>query len=222
MGSRAQIQATLDSLQQFATVATVSDEARRNLQYQVTAVARRLDQGDVWPGDQVNLTVSGEDKWTGQFPVSANRTIELPDIEPVNVSNVLYSELEGRISEQIGRYIREPRVRVDVLKRVGVLGEVANPGFYNVSGATLVSELIMQAGGPNAQSDLDKVVFRRFGQTLESGRPRVVWESMGLDELGIIPGDEVFVPVKSAFVLIRVIGFVLGTAVAITLIATRL
>jgi hypothetical protein len=45
---------------------------------------------------------------------------------------------------------------------------------------------------------------------------------MSLDEMGVISGDEVFVPVKSSFVLVRVLGFVLGTAVAITLIATRL
>jgi polysaccharide export outer membrane protein len=222
MGSRAEIEAVLDSLQQFTAVATVSDNDRRNLQYQIMGVARRLEQGDVWPGDQLSLNVSAESQWTGQFAVSANRTIELPNIDPIDVSNVLYSELEERIARQLARYIVEPRIRVNVLKRVGILGEVGQPGFYNVDGSVLVSELIMQAGGPTGQADLNKVVFRRMGQPLESGRPRVVWESMSLDEMGVISGDEVFVPVKSSFVLVRVLGFVLGTAVAITLIATRL
>jgi protein involved in polysaccharide export with SLBB domain len=222
MGTRAEIQAVLDSLQQFASVATVRDDDRISLQHQVQNVARRLEHGDIWPGDQVMLTISGEDKWTGQFAVSANRTIELQDIEPVDVSNVLYSELEEKIVRQVGRYVRDPRIRVDVLKRVGVLGEVGQAGFYNVTGAMLISDLIMAAGGPTTNADLNKVIFRRLGQTIESGRPRVVWESQSLDELGLISGDEVFVPTKSSFVLVRVLGFVLGTAVAITLIATRL
>jgi len=222
MGSRAEIQVVLDSLQQFAAVATVSNDDRTSLQHQIQNVARRIEQGDIWPGDQVMLTVSGEDKWTGQFAVSVNRTIELQDIEAVSVANVLYSELEEKIAQQLSRYVRDPRIRVDVLKRVGVLGEVGQAGFYNVTGAMLISDLIMAAGGPSTNADLNKVVFRRLGQPIESGRPRVVWESQSLDELGLISGDEVFVPTKSSFVLVRVLGFVLGTAVAITLIATRL
>lgn len=222
MASRAELEATLDSLQRVATVSTVSDEGRMTLQHQISNLARRLEQGDVWPGDQVVLTVSGEDRWSGTFTVSPDRTIELPAIDPVDVSGVLYSELEEKIARQIGRYVREPRIRVDVLKRIGVLGEVGSPGFHNVPGSMLVSELIMRAGGPTARADLNKVVFRRFGHPIESGRPRVVWESLTLDQLGLISGDEVFVPQKSSFVLVRVLGFVLGTALTITLIATRI
>jgi hypothetical protein len=193
--SRAELTALLDSLQNVA-INSGDEDDRRDLQNQISGLAYRLQQGDIWPGDVVDLSVGGEAKWVGQFTVTTGRQIELEDIAPLSMEGVLYSEAEESISLQLARYLREPRVRVTVLKRIGIIGAVGNPGFFDVSGSSLVSDVIMTAGGPAANANVDKIELRRMGHRLETGRPNVVWQSLSLDQLGVTSGDEVFVPIR--------------------------
>ncbi len=219
LGSRAELTAMLDSLQ--AAAAGVRDGDRsREIQNQISGLGYRLREGDIWSGDVVDLVVANEAKWTQQFTVSPTRTLELDDIEPLDLGGVLYSELEGAISLQLARYLREPRVRARVLKRIGILGEVTDPGFYLVNGTSLVSELVMTAGGPNGSADLDDVEFRRLGNKIELGRPRVAWQSLSIDQLGIHSGDEMFVPAKPSSIG-RILAAALGVAVSLSFIAIR-
>ncbi len=220
LGSRAQLTAMLDSLQ-AAAAGVRNGERSREIQNQIAGLGYRLREGDIWPGDVVDLVVTNEAKWTKQFTVSPNRKLELDDIDPLDLDGVLYSELEGAITLQLARYLREPRVRATVLKRIGILGEVASPGFYIVTGSSLVSELVMTAGGPRGNADLDDVEFRRLGNKIEVGRPRVAWQSLSIDQLGIHSGDEMFVPSKPSS-LGRILAAALGIAVSISFIAIRL
>lgn len=193
MATRAGLNTMLDSLQNVA-IGVRGEDDRRDLQNRISGVAYRLQQGDIWPGDIIDLSVSGETKWVGQFSVTAGRELELEDIDPLSLDGVLYSEVEEAITLQLARYLREPRVRVELLKRIGVLGSVGSPGFYDVPGSILVSEVIMLAGGPASDAAVDRVEFRRLGTRIAQSRPKVVWQTLSLDQLGVNSGDEMFVP----------------------------
>ncbi|MFQ5688819.1 MAG: polysaccharide biosynthesis/export family protein [Gemmatimonadota bacterium] len=218
---RPQLQAMLDSLQRVAA-GTRDDEKLRELTNQVSGLAYRMREGDVWPGDVVDLTVQGETKWTGQFTVTPGRQLELPDIDPIGLRGVLYSELEESIARQLAAYLREPRVRVQVLKRIGILGQVSNPGFYNVPGSALVSEALMLAGGPSSNAKVEKVKFRRFGKQIARGRPRIAFQNLSLDQLGVMSGDELYVPTASNTNVGKILLGLLGVAVSLTIVITRL
>lgn len=221
LSTRAQLEAMLDSLQQVSTM-NMSEEGRRRLQLEVSGLALRLQNGDVAAGDQVRLSVSGVDKWSGQFAVTGERRLELPDIDAIDLSGLLYAEVEEAIAQELSRYVREPRIRVEVLKRIGVTGAVGSPGFYAVSGSVLVSDVLMTAGGPASNANLDKVTFRRQGVPISLDRPGALWESLTLDQLGLVSGDEVVVPQKSGVSFWVVFSAILGLATTITLLITRL
>jgi protein involved in polysaccharide export with SLBB domain len=133
---------------------------------------------------------------------------------------VLYAELEEKISLQLSRYLRDPRVQVLVLKRIGVTGFVARPGFYTIDGSSLVSDAVMLAGGPSNASNVSTIQFRRMGVPLDIP-PGVVWQSMSLDDLGVQSGDEMYVP-QSGSDFVRFLVAALGIVLAITLIAIRI
>jgi len=78
-----------------------------------------------------------------------------------------------------------------VLTRVGIFGNVAKPGYYNVSPDRPVTELLM-LGGMSPDTKLDKVELRREGRTVISRG--VIKGGRTLDQLGARSGDELWVP----------------------------
>lgn len=219
--TRPELQTMLDSLRQELARADDGDR-RRELQNRVDGLQYRLEHGDVWPGDVVALQVLGEQKWTDTFSVSPQRTLELSAIDPITLDGVLYSEVEGEIATELSKYLREPRIDVQILKRIGILGEVSAPGFYIVKGNTLVSEAIMRAGGPSGNADIDDVEVLSQGRELSEGRPRVAFQSISLDQLGVRSGDEIYVPARSGLNAWKVFTGALGLAGSIAFLITRL
>lgn len=210
MATRAQLTSLMDSLQQ--RLPTVErDEDRRFMQEQINLIGQRLRQGDVGPGDVIRLRVTGEDRWTEDFTVNPAGRVELPDVDDLDMTGTLYSEVEESIARQLGRYLREPRIDADVLKRIGVLGAVGSPGFYTVEGDMLVSDVIMTAGGPSGQADVEDVEFRRQGRGLNHP-DQVVWQNLSLDQLGIQSGDEVYVPAQGRSFGGLILGAITGAA----------
>jgi hypothetical protein len=197
MATRAELEARIGAIQ--AELQTDIDGRREDvLEEELQNVAYRLREGDIFEGDVISLAVVGESAWSDDFTVTPQRTIELENVEPISVGNVLYSELEPHLTEQLGRYLREPRVRAEALKRVAVLGAVSNPGFYPVSGSIIVSDLIEEAGGPSGAAQLDKAEFRRLGRRVgfNTGGP-IALQAYSLDALGIRSGDELHIPARN-------------------------
>lgn len=194
MASRTQLQAMVDSLE-IVAASTESRERQRRVTDQIQTIRYRLEQGDVFPGDVVVLEVRDQQQWTDSFTVTPQRTLELPNLnEPVPIAGALYSEVEERIARELGRYLQEPIVSADVMKRVAVLGAVGKPGFYHIEGSALVSEAVMTAGGPAGNAKLRKVRIRRDDERIAEGFPRIAFQNLSLDQLGVRSGDELFVP----------------------------
>lgn len=94
--------------------------------------------------------------------------------------------------------------------RVGVVGEVTEPGYYDVSGSMLVSDVLMLAGGPTTRAATEKVRVRRFGETILQG-PQITAPGLTLDDLDIRPGDAIEMPsTEGRYLLLRNIGIALG------------
>lgn len=221
MASRDRLEAMEDSLRVAAASADDGDR-QAELENQLSGLRYRLEQGDIWPGDIVALEVSGEERWTDSFTVTPQRTLELPDIaDPIPLEGVLYSEAEETLARELSRYLREPRLRVHVLKRVAILGQVGSPGFYHLPGSALLSDAVMRAGGPGAEAKLRDVEIRRNGDRVAEGFPQVAFQRLSLDQLGIVSGDEVFVPKKPGSPW-RVFLGVLGGVTSITFLLVRI
>lgn len=218
--TRTQLEARLDSLRSQLQSVRERDE-RERLQADIEALEHRLENGDLYPRDLIVLAVQGQEEWSDTFPVNPQREIELPRLDPIPMDGVLYAEVEPRLEEVLGQYLREPRIRAQALKRVAVLGEVGSPGFYNVPGSMLVSEAIMRAGGPTREADVEKTELRSFGQRLAEDRGRnLPAQGISLDHLGVTSGDEIYVPERRRF-NVRNIAWGLGATATLIGLLTR-
>jgi len=193
LGTRTDLQVELESLQEQA-LAVEDNKIRDRMRLEIDAIAMRLREGDINQGDVIALAVAGEVDWTTDFVVTVHRTLELPTLPPITVAGVLYSELESHMTTELGKYLRDPRVRAVATKRIAVLGAVGQPGFLAVPGSMVVADLVTLAGGPSGAAQLDKAEFRRLGDSLGFDDGPIAFQAYSLDELGIRSGDELFIP----------------------------
>jgi protein involved in polysaccharide export with SLBB domain len=190
LAARAEVAASVDSAN------TPSSEQRRR---EAEALRERLREGDFRPGDHVVLTVPADSALTDTFVVRAGGpsgpVLRLPNLPETPLRGVLRSELQPLLVGHIGRFLKDTVMRVVVLVPIGVLGELARPGYYRLPIDMPLSDVVMAAGGPTPAADMRRIVVRRgSGVLLSRDAARdAITRGLTLDELGLAPGDEVLV-----------------------------
>ena len=138
---------------------------------------------------------------------------------PLPLQGILRSELVSRLSTHIGRFIRDPVVRARPLVRLGVLGNVARPGFYYTAADVPLSDVLMTAGGPGADADVKKISVSRDGQVIvdERNTALALKDGLSMDALHMQAGDELQVGKQAHFnwgVVIPTISALVGVLIA--------
>ena len=157
---------------------------------------RRADANDFRPGDRILLRVEGEQQLTDTFTVHEGPVLELPAIGRVSLAGVTHEELEPYLRQQLAKYLKSPVIRARALLRVGIIGELTRPGYYNVPADALASDLLNVAGGPTKDSKTDNAKIERAGATVvKSDSLRKAFASgLTVSQLGLHSGDNLFVP----------------------------
>jgi protein involved in polysaccharide export with SLBB domain len=100
-------------------------------------------------------------------------------------------------------------------------GEVGRPGFYTFPASLPIGEAIMVAGGPTGNARMGSIRVTREGARLFGGTEveQAIAQGLTFDQLGLRPGDEVFIPEK-LFTTSRIITYGIG-AVSFLLLGYR-
>lgn len=102
-------------------------------------------------GDVLGINVWNEPDLKQSLPVRPDGKITLPLIGSVQAAGATPTQLEKRIEAGLEAYIHNPNVTVMVLtinsRKFNVLGRVAKPGSYPLSGNVTVLDAIAEAGG---------------------------------------------------------------------------
>ena len=118
----------------------------------------------IGPSDILSVTVYGHPDLTQILFVQPDGTFTFPLVGRVKGSDMTPAELEKKIGILLARgFIRNPQVTVVVQeyrsKTVYVVGEVARPGPYPLSGRTTLVEVLARAG-PTTAAGAEVVVVR--------------------------------------------------------------
>jgi polysaccharide biosynthesis/export protein len=165
--------------------------------------------------DKVNLSVWGQDELSvgstygiynsnevyGKYlMVDANGNIEVPKYGTMKIDGLTTIELKDSLKSIFSQWIVRPVVDIKILnKDITVMGEVENPGVYDVDkDFNNLFELLARSGGFKDYANLKYIkVFRQEGADV-----RVA--TINLKEYGeyfaqniqLIPGDIVVIPTK--------------------------
>ena len=81
--------------------------------------------------DYINLNQASV--YLSGYSIDENGNIELPEIGEINVANLTVTQAQKKIKEKIAQYLNNATVIVKLISfKITVLGEVKNPGYYNI------------------------------------------------------------------------------------------
>ena len=176
-----------------------SEETRDQAASNIEAISERLTEGDFRVGDRVVLDIEGELNMPDTLMVEPGPAIEIPALGRIGLGGVLRSELEGHLTQEVGRYIQMPRLRATSLIRLSIQGEVSLPGFYAVPADMLLGDVFMVAGGPTNASRMDGVFIERGAVPLWEAEElqNAIVDGRTLDQLNLRAGDQIMVPANT-------------------------
>lgn len=91
--------------------------------------------------------------------------IDLATTGPVSLNGLTVDEARARLTAELARYVREPRVSLSLLelasRRVYVFGEVDRPGAYVLDRPLTALQALTLAGGFRPGADRDQVALLR-------------------------------------------------------------
>jgi polysaccharide export outer membrane protein len=174
--------------------------------------------GVVQPGDRVLLHVVGEPQLSDTFTVVAGPSLELPTLGTLSLAGVARDSVEPPVTAFLSRYLNHPVVHAQVLLRLGVLGEVARPGFYALPVGALLEDLIMAGGGMTRDARFDRAnVLRNEKVLLRQGDVQhAVGSGTTLDALALRSGDVLQIPRRAdQESRVRILGALVALPIAV-------
>lgn len=139
-------------------------------------------------GDQIRLTVYGEDDLSGQYEVGSTGMVALPLIGEVNAAGRTIAEFESAVAARLKQgYLKDPRVSAQVAnyRPFFILGEVSKPGSYPYVNGMTVLNAVALAGGYTYRADKDGVTITHAAAAKENDVR---------ENAAVMPGDIIRVP----------------------------
>lgn len=122
----------------------------------------------VGAGDQLVIDIYGESQKTLVHTISPEGTITVSGVGPIYVSGLTVAAAQSKIKATVGRHYQGSSVRLTLGKTrsimVNVMGEVRNPGTYNMSSFSTVFHAISMAGGIKQLGTLRNIKVYRGGR----------------------------------------------------------
>ena len=127
-------------------------------------------------GDLLAINVWNEPDFKQSFPVRPDGKITLPLIGSLQAAGTTPSQLEATIATRLEAFIHNPNVTVMVMtinsRKFNILGRVARPGSYPLSGNITVLDAIAQAGGLTPFAKVTRIyVLRKASNGSETHLP---------------------------------------------------
>lgn len=152
-------------------------------------------------GDVLNVIIWKNRELSTIVTVRPDGMITYPLIGEIEVSGLTVSEVEERVSKQLKRQIQDPQVTV-ILEashsfRVYVLGEVLQPGVFDLKGPVTVVQALAMARGLTTFASKGKIFIMPAGKNglrIPFNYDRYLQGEEVEQNIVLRPGDTVIVP----------------------------
>lgn len=195
--TRAELEMAARATEQASSVAPDA-KTRDKLVTDAAAIRQRLRNGDFLPGDRIFVSVQGDTALTDTFTVRGDRRLVMPNIPDISLAGVLDSEIESHLTQELGRYLKNPVVQATGMVRLTLTGGVARTGFLTFPVDQAITD-VLQAGGLTSGAKLNEVEVKRRGDVFIDKRAfqDAIRLARTVGDLSLRDGDEIYVPAAS-------------------------
>ncbi|HEX6992801.1 MAG TPA: SLBB domain-containing protein [Gammaproteobacteria bacterium] len=153
----------------------------------------------VGPGDTLNVQLFGNRNAEYFLPVSRDGFISFPEIGPINVSGLSFTDARDLINQRIAEQLIGVRASITLGElrtiQVFVVGDVEQPGSYTVGGLSTITHALFASGGVRRIGSLRRIELRRNGETVSVlDLYDLLLRGDASADVRLQPGDVVFVP----------------------------
>lgn len=147
------------------------------------------------PGDGIRISFFNiEDSIKGNYYILDNGNLHLPYLGLINSHKKDFSDLRNEIIEKYSELYNNPEINIQPLYRIGILGEIGNPGVYYLTGYETLTDLIALAGGETNDSNIEDIVLLRNDSKIDIDLQSFLKGKSNIGDIGIESGDKVYVP----------------------------
>lgn len=153
----------------------------------------------IGPDDELRVRVWGQVNFQANLRVDRSGEIYLPQIGPMHVAGLTFSELDPHLRSAIGRIYRNFDLTADVGQirsiQVYVAGQARRPGAYTVSSLSTLVDAIFASGGPSVQGSMRHIELRRSGAVVtDFDLYDLLVKGDKSKDAKLQPGDVIFIP----------------------------
>lgn len=156
----------------------------------------------IGPSDVLQISVWKNEALSRSILVRPDGMISLPLVNEVRASGLTPSELRETLARRLSEYMPNPEVSVIVEEvhsyTVSVLGEIRNPGRYELKSRSTVFNVLAQAGGFTEFASRSRILILRPDggamRRIPFNYDKVLAADGAQEILLVRPGDIVLVP----------------------------
>ena len=153
----------------------------------------------IGPGDTINVQLFGNQNIEHFLPVNRDGTINFPDIGPMNVSGLTFTQMRDTLNQRVMEQMIGVRASITLGElrsiRVFLLGDVVRPGSYSVSGLSTITNALYAGGGVKPIGSLRNIALRRDGATVSTlDLYDLLLRGDTRGDVRLQAGDAIFVP----------------------------
>jgi protein involved in polysaccharide export with SLBB domain len=161
------------------------------------------------PGDQLVLILTGDVELAQVLSVTRQGFVLIPQVGQVFVANLTVDQLRDVLFTRLGRVYSgvrrgpDAKIRFDLsvanvrVNQVYVVGEVRQPGAYQISALGTALTSLYAAGGITARSNMRRIEVRRLDQVVATlDLYDYLLRGIKHDDIRLQTGDVVYVPLR--------------------------
>ena len=150
------------------------------------------------PGDQINVTFRGDQNTSFDIFVARDGTVTLPAMSPIPAAGRSFGDFRADVERAAAATYLKTRVFVTVTQvrqiSVRVVGEVANPGTYALTGLSTVLDALNLAGGIKKSGSLRNITVVRGNRSLKIDLYSLLLSHGPTPDMTVAQGDRIVIP----------------------------
>lgn len=151
------------------------------------------------PGDELRIQIYGKENEDYSLVVGRDGKVVIPRLGPFDIASMSFSEAKGYLKDKIKNQIIGVEVSVSMGElrsmRVFVMGEAHQPGAYNVSSLSTITQALFVSGGMSDIASLRNIQLKRAGKLIKTlDLYDLLNAGDSSNDVQLQAGDVVFIP----------------------------